>query len=83
MTTGVRNKTGEELQFSAYQAQLVGAGETSWVENVGSIPERLADIHESVGADGFSYWARFTDTDGKLWEVEYNAETRTTEWRKV
>lgn len=81
VTTGVRTHDGREHEFDAYRAQLIGGGEVSWVEHVGSIPAGwLPEIHESVGADAFLYLARFTDSDRKRWEVTYEAQTRTTEW---
>ena len=84
VTTGVRARDGQEHEFGGHRAQLIAAGEVSWVDHVGSLPDSwLKEIHESVGADGFIYWARFSDRDGLRWEVAYDASTRTTEWAKL
>jgi hypothetical protein len=78
VTTGVRARDGREHVFEAYKAGLIGAGETSWVENVGSIPpDFLEGTHQSAAFDAYVYWARFRDADGVEWEATYDAETRT------
>jgi YD repeat-containing protein len=84
VTTGVRTRDGREHEFVSYKAQLIGAGEISWVENVGSIPiDFLEGTHESAAFDAFLYWVRFTDADGIAWEVVYDAEIRTTSHRRL
>jgi YD repeat-containing protein len=81
VTTGIRSRDGRTHSFDGYRAQLLAAGEESWVENVGSIPrECLHGVHESEGFDAFLYWARFTDRDGVRWEVLYDAASRRTSW---
>lgn len=81
VTSGVRTRDGRDSAFASYRAQLIGGGETSWVENVGSIPlDFLEETHESAAIDNFLFWARFTDSEGSVWEVVYDPQTRTTEW---
>ena len=84
VTTGVRAPDGREHTFEAYKAPLIGAGDTSWVENVGSIPAGLLEgTHESAAFDAFIYWARLTDADGLEWEVDYDAQTRTISYQHL
>jgi hypothetical protein len=84
VTTGLRTRDGRTHSFEAYRAQLLGAGETSHVRNVGSIPrEFLKGVHESEGFDAFLYWAHCTDRDGVRWEALYDAASRTTTWAEV
>ncbi len=83
VTTGVRTHDGREHAFEAYKAQLIGAGETSWVENVGSIPlDFLEGTHQSAAFDAYIFWARFTDADGVDWEAAYDAGTRTMTYKQ-
>ena len=84
VTTGVRTHDGREHEFSAYRVQLLGAKESSWVENVGGVPRDFLDgVHESAAVDGFIWWARFTAIDGKRWEVAYDAGSRDTTWDPI
>lgn len=79
--TGARRFDGQEHVFSDFRAQLLGPGETSVVENVGSIPVKLlADIDPSDAFNAFVWWARFTGPTGERWEVAYDAASRTTTW---
>lgn len=53
VTTGVRTRDGRTHRFESYRAPLLGAGETSVVDNVGSIPPDFLDgVHESAAFDG-------------------------------
>ncbi len=82
VTTGA--PMGSENRTSACMSQLLAAGESSRVANVGSIPHDLLDgVHSSEAFTGFLYWARFTDANGERWEVVYDAGQRQTEWNRI
>jgi hypothetical protein len=84
VTTGVRTRDGRTHRFDAYRAQLIGAGETSVVENVGSIPPDFLDgVHESAAFDAFLFWAEFTDRDRVRWELVYDPANQQTSWRDL
>jgi YD repeat-containing protein len=84
LTTGVRTRDDRTHRFEAYRAPLLGAGETSVVDNVGSIPRDFLDgVHESAAFDGFLFWAQFRDREGARWEVVYDPASRETSWREA
>jgi hypothetical protein len=84
VTTGVRTRDGRTHRFESYRAPLLGAGETSVVDNVGSIPPGFLDgVHESAAFDGFLFWAQFRDREAARWEVVYDPASRETSWREI
>lgn len=78
VSTGARTRDrSQEHAFAEFQAPLIGAGETVPFTAKESLPQEwLADVHESAAQRAFLYWIRFTDPDGRRWEVVYDPETR-------
>lgn len=84
VTTGVRTRDGRDHRFERYRAQLLAAGESSVVANVGSIPREFLDgVNENAPFDAFLFWARFKDREGVRWEVVYDPASRETSWREL
>ena len=80
----MRTRDGRTHQLEGYRAQLLGAGESSVVDNVGTIPTDFLDgVHESAAFDAFLFWAQFSDRDRVRWEVVYDPASRETRWREL
>jgi hypothetical protein len=85
VSTGVRTRDGSQKHvFDEFQAPLIGAGETVQFIAQESVPvDWLNGVHESVAQLAFLYWVRFSDADGRRWEVVYDPEARRCDARPV
>jgi len=84
VTTGVRTRDGRVHTFERHRTQLLAAGESSVVTNVGSIPQDFLDgVPDSAAFEAFLFWAEFKDREGVRWEVVYDPASRETRWREL
>jgi len=85
VSTGSRTRDGaHEYVFAEFHAALLGAGETAPFVAQESLPvDWFEGVHESVAQLAFLYWIRFTDVDGRRWEVVYDPEERSCHARLI